>query len=55
VLQPEDIALCEKVQKGLRSRSYNVGRLVVDQKRSGISEHATHHFQSLVLKAHGRI
>jgi phenylpropionate dioxygenase-like ring-hydroxylating dioxygenase large terminal subunit len=54
VLQPEDIALCEKVQKGLRSRSYNVGRLVVDAKRSGISEHATHHFQSLVLKAHGR-
>ena len=52
VLQPEDIDLCEKVQKGLRSRSYRVGRLVVDKTRSGISEHATHHFQSLVLKAH---
>jgi carnitine monooxygenase subunit len=53
ILQPEDIELCEKVQKGLRSRSYDVGRLVVDASRSGISEHATHHFQSLVLKAHG--
>lgn len=52
ILQPEDIDLCEKVQKGLRSRSYSIGRLVVDATRSGISEHATHHFQSLVLKAH---
>ena len=47
VLQPEDIGLCERVQKGLRSRSYNVGRLVVDEARSGISEHGVHHFQQL--------
>jgi len=52
VLQPEDITLCERVQKGLRSRSYRTGRLVVDARRSGISEHATHHFQSLVHRAH---
>jgi len=52
ILQPEDIELCEKVQKGMRSRSFDVGRLIVDARRSGISEHATHHFQSLVLKAH---
>lgn len=52
VLQPEDIDLCVKVQKGLRSRSYNVGRLLVDHKRSGISEHAVHHFQSMVYRAH---
>lgn len=54
VLQPEDILLCENVQKGLRSRSYRTGRLVVDRQRSGISEHATHHFQSMVYRAlHG--
>ena len=47
VLQPEDIGLCERVQKGLRSRSYTVGRLVVDEARSGISEHGVHHFQQL--------
>ena len=47
VLQPEDIGLCERVQKGLRSRSYSVGRLIVDGERSGISEHGVHHFQQL--------
>ena len=47
VLQPEDIGLCERVQKGLRSRSYSVGRLIVDELRSGISEHGVHHFQQL--------
>jgi choline monooxygenase len=47
VLQPEDIGLCERVQKGLRSRSYSVGRLVVDDQRTGISEHGVHHFQQL--------
>ncbi|HEX4584623.1 MAG TPA: aromatic ring-hydroxylating dioxygenase subunit alpha [Burkholderiaceae bacterium] len=51
VLQPEDIGLCEKVQKGLRSRSYRTGRLVVDRERTGISEHAVHHFQCLVQRA----
>lgn len=51
VLQPEDIGLCEKVQKGLRSRSYRAGRLAVDRARSGISEHATHHFQAMVHRA----
>jgi choline monooxygenase len=53
VLQPEDIGLCERVHKGLRSRAYQAGRLVVDRARSGISEHAVHHFQSLVHKALG--
>ena len=47
VLQPEDIGLCERVQKGLRSRSYTAGRLVVDETRTGISEHGVHHFQQL--------
>lgn len=53
VLQPEDIGLCERVQKGLRSRSYNAGRLVVDDARSGISEHGVHHFQQLYHKSMG--
>ncbi len=53
VLQPEDIGLCERVQKGLRSRSYSVGRLVVDAAKSGISEHAVHHFQQLYHKSMG--
>jgi choline monooxygenase len=51
VLQPEDIGLCERVQKGLRSRSYSVGRLVVDENRTGISEHGVHHFQQLYYQA----
>lgn len=53
VLQPEDIGLCEKVQKGLRSRSYTAGRLIVDGGRTGISEHGVHHFQRLYHAAMG--
>ena len=48
VLQPEDIRLCESVQRGLKSKGYNQGRFVVDESRSELSEHAVHHFQSLV-------
>lgn len=54
VLQPEDIALCESVQKGLRSNAYNQGRFIVDRGRTELSEHAVHHFQTLVAKALGR-
>ena len=53
VLQPEDIALCESVQRGLNSKGYNQGRFVVDEERSELSEHAVHHFQDLVAKALG--
>lgn len=55
VLQPEDINLCEEVQMGLRSRSYDIGRVCVDAERSGISEHAVHHFQEMVRKAHAKM
>ena len=48
VLQPEDIRLCESVQRGLLSKGYNQGRFVVDESRSELSEHAVHHFQSMV-------
>lgn len=50
-LQPEDIGLCESVQRGLRSKGYNQGRFVVDAEKSELSEHAVHHFQQLVLNA----
>jgi len=53
VLQPEDIGLCESVQRGLKSRGYNQGRFVVDAELSELSEHAVHHFQSMVVKALG--
>jgi phenylpropionate dioxygenase-like ring-hydroxylating dioxygenase large terminal subunit len=53
VLQPEDIGLCESVQRGLASFGYNQGRLVVDREESELSEHAVHHFQQLVLNALG--
>ncbi len=53
VLQPEDIALCESVQRGLKSRGYNQGRFVVDDELSELSEHTVHHFQALVVDALG--
>ena len=54
VLQPEDIGLVESVQRGLGSRGYNQGRFVTDAEFSSNSEHAVHHFQTLVRDAlHG--
>ena len=50
VLQPEDIGLCESVQRGLKSRGYDRGRFIVDRERSHISEHALHHFHVLVMQ-----
>ena len=52
-LQPEDIGLVESVQRGLHSRGYSQGRLMVDKDRSFNSEHGLHHFHGLVLKALG--
>ena len=51
VLQPEDISLCESVQRGLQSKGYNQGRFIVDDGRTELSEHAVHHFQSMVAEA----
>jgi len=53
VLQPEDIGLVESVQRGLNSRGYDQGRFIVDRARSERSEHAVHHFHSLVHRALG--
>ncbi len=41
-VQQEDIVICETVQKGLQSRSYDIGRFSV-QRENGV-----HHFHSLV-------
>ncbi len=55
VLGPEDVWLVEDVQKGLHSAGYHQGRFMVDKGLTEISEHAVHHFQSLVAKALGMI
>ncbi len=51
VLGPEDVGLVEDVQHGLHSLGYHQGRIMVDNARSGISEHALHHFHALVHQA----
>ncbi len=53
ILQPEDIALCESVQRGLRSKGYNQGRFIIDRDLTELSEHAVHHFQTMVMQAIG--
>jgi choline monooxygenase len=52
-LQPEDISLCESVQRGLKSKGYNQGRFIIDPKNPALSEHAVHHFQRMVANALG--
>lgn len=53
VFRPEDLRLVESVQKGLKSRGYRgQGRIMVDQQRSGISEHGIAHFHHLIAQAH---
>ncbi|NKB76832.1 MAG: Rieske 2Fe-2S domain-containing protein [Gammaproteobacteria bacterium] len=52
VLQPEDIALVESVQRGMRTPAFEQGRFMVDPEGSGMSEHALHHFHGLILDAY---
>jgi carnitine monooxygenase subunit len=54
VLQVEDIAIVESVQRGMRTPAFEQGRIVADQDGSGLSEHALHHFHGLVLDAYRR-
>ena len=54
VLQPEDIALVESVQRGMRTPAFTRGRYLVDPNGSGLSEHGVHHFHSLILAAYQR-
>jgi len=52
VLQREDIDLVESVQRGMNTPAFDQGRIVIDPKGSGMSEHAVHHFHGLVLDAY---
>ena len=50
VLQAEDIAIVESVQRGMNTPAFHQGRIVHDPYGSGKSEHAVHHFHGLVLE-----
>ena len=50
-LFPEDVAICESVQRGLGSRGYRPGRMMVTGDSSGRSESVAHLFQRLTLAA----
>ncbi len=51
ILGPEDKGLCESVQQGLKSQSYNQGRFMVDRAASGTGEQALHQFHRLIMGA----
>ena len=55
VLQAEDIALVESVQRGMATPAFTRGRIVHDPTGSGKSEHAVHHFHGLLLEAYGSL
>jgi choline monooxygenase len=52
VLQVQDIALVESVQRGMSTPAFDQGRIVYDPAGSGLSEHGVHHFHGLVLAAY---
>ena len=54
ILWPEDQSICESVQRGLASRSYNQGMLMAQAPYTGESESVVHLFQKLTLEAIGR-
>ena len=54
VLQPQDIAIVESVQRGMRTPAYTQGRIVHDPS-SGLSEHGVHHFHGLLIDAYARL
>ncbi len=51
ILGKEDMALCESVQRGLHSKGYDQGRIMVDPERSGEGEHVIHFFHKMVHDA----
>jgi phenylpropionate dioxygenase-like ring-hydroxylating dioxygenase large terminal subunit len=51
IVNGEDVGVCEGVQRGIHSRGYNQGRLMINKDRSWWSEHAVHHFEHQVWKA----
>ena len=54
VLQQQDIALVESVQRGMHTPAFDQGRIVYDPAGlgTGLSEHGVHHFHGLVLDAY---
>ncbi|TQS40686.1 aromatic ring-hydroxylating oxygenase subunit alpha [Cryptosporangium phraense] len=52
VLQAQDIAIVESVQRGMSTPAFDQGRIVVDPAGSGLSEHGVHHFHGLILDAY---
>jgi carnitine monooxygenase subunit len=46
---PEDVAICESVQRGLRSLGYDRGRIVHDAANPHHGEAAVHHFHRLLM------
>ena len=55
VLQQQDIALVESVQRGMRTSAFDQGRIVVDAAGSGLSEHGVHHFHGLLIDAYRKL
>ena len=53
VLGPEDVGLCEAVQRGLQSRGYTAGRFIHDPEGGETTEAAVHHFHKMVDEALG--
>ena len=51
VLAPEDIALCESVQRGLKSKGYDQGPTMAGDAPTNENEFAIHHFHRLVHEA----
>jgi carnitine monooxygenase subunit len=52
VLQQQDIAIVESVQRGMATPAFDQGRIVYDPAEPGLSEHGVHHFHGLVLQAY---
>jgi choline monooxygenase len=53
VLGPEDVRICESVQRGLASKGYSQGRFLYDPEGGQMTEHAVHHFHRLVAETLG--
>lgn len=51
IFSQEDRALCENVQRGMRSMAFERGWYVTDPDQHGLSEHAMRHFHSTYLAA----
>lgn len=51
VLQTEDVALGESMQRGMKTPAFQQGHTVHDPDGSGKSEHAVHHFHGQALDA----